>query len=84
VKLYIVYLGGTPTTGRMGEDHEVVAVAAKDPAAARETAKLKWRGAGSPHVDAVQELDIVDSHQVCLIHVIGTREDSLVDPTWEP
>jgi hypothetical protein len=83
MKLFVVYLGGKVADGRMGEDHEVVAVVAPDVPTARKTAKAKWRGIGDPHIDAVRELDVVDSHKVVLIHVIG--EDSTpTDSTWVP
>jgi hypothetical protein len=67
----------------MGEDHEVVVVVATDTTTARKAAKAKWRGIGDPHVDAVQEIDIVDSHKICLIHVIG-EDHAPVDATLVP
>lgn len=82
-KLFVVYLGGKVAEGRMGEDHEVVVVVAEGVSDARKRAKAKWRGIGDPHVDAVQELDTVDSHKVCLIHVIG-EDHAPVDATWVP
>jgi hypothetical protein len=69
VKLFIVYLGGKLAEGRVGEDHEVVAVAAEEPVEARKKAKAKWRGVGDPHVDAVVEYLVVDGHQVTLTPV---------------
>jgi len=83
MKLFVVYLGGKVAEGRMGEDHEVVVVVAGDAPAARKAAKAKWRGIGDPHVDAVQELDVVDRHKVCLVHVIG-EDHAPVDSTWVP
>lgn len=64
--LFAVYLGGPVVEGRMGEDHEVVFVVAADEAAAKAAAKAKWRGAGRPHVDAVQRLEVVDGYRVLL------------------
>lgn len=83
MKLFVVYLGGKVAEGRMGEDHEVVAVVAGDVSAARKAAKAKWRGIGDPHVDAVQELDVVDEHKICLVHVI-CEERAPIDSTWVP
>lgn len=83
VKLFVVYLGGKVAEGRMGEDHEVVVVVATDVVSARKSAKAKWRGIGDPHVDAVQELDVVDHHKVCLVHATG-GDRAPVDPTWAP
>jgi hypothetical protein len=83
MKLFVVYLGGKVAEGRMGEDHEVVVVVAFDAPSARKSAKAKWRGIGDPHVDAVQELDVVDGYQVDLSQ--AQREDRApVDPTWVP
>lgn len=83
--LYVIYLGGPVLPGRMGEDHEVVAVVAEDVVAARKAAKAKWRGLGAPHVDAVQHLDIVDGHRVELTSVHSGHGDTTpVDATWEP
>lgn len=85
MKLFVVYLGGKVAEGRMGEDHEVVVVVAYDVTSARKAAKTKWRGLGDPHVDAVQELDVVDGHQVTLALVAGLHEDRTpVDSTWVP
>lgn len=83
MKLYLVYLGGKLVPGRVGEDHETVVVVAQDASAARKAAKAKWGGVGDAHVDAVQELDVVDSHKICLIHVIG-EDKAPVDNTWSP
>lgn len=83
MKLFVVFLGGKLAEGRMGEDHEVVVVASADAPAARKAAKDRWLGVGDPHVDAVQELDIVDNYKVCLIHVIG-EDRAPVDSTWSP
>lgn len=83
MKLFVVYLGGKVAEGRMGEDHEVVVVVAVGVSDARKAAKAKWHGIGDPHVDAVQELNVVDGHKICLVHVIG--EDNVpVDSTWVP
>jgi hypothetical protein len=66
VELYVVYLGGRLEPGRMGEDHEVVLVAADSLAAARSAAKKKWRGSGRAHVDAVARVAVLDGHRVTL------------------
>lgn len=82
-KLFLVYLGGKLAEGRVGEDHEVVAVVADDVPAARKAAKLKWRGIGDPHVDSVQELDVVDGCEVALIPVVADN-NTPIDSTWVP
>jgi hypothetical protein len=65
--LYAVYLGGDPAPGRIGEDHEVVFVVAEDIKAARRQARDKWAGDDpKPHVDMVQELDVVDGYEISL------------------
>ena len=65
-ELYVVYLGGALAPGRIGEDHEVVLVAADSVPAARAAAKKKWRGADRPHIDAVSRVAVVDGHRVTL------------------
>jgi hypothetical protein len=66
VHLYAAFLGGDLETGRMGEDHEVVFVAAEDARSARRAALAKWGGAGRPHVDALTRLVMVDGYAVDL------------------
>ena len=66
--LYAAYLGGELTTGRMGEDHEVVFVVAEDMEQARRAAKEKWGGKGRSHVDALTRLDMIDGYSVSLQH----------------
>ena len=83
MKLFVVYLGGKVAEGRMGEDHEVVVVVANDAPGARKAAKAKWRGIGDPHIDAVQELDVVDQHKVQLSRVTDA-DRAPVDSTWVP
>ena len=75
-ELYVVYLGGRLTPGRLGEDHEVVLVAADSIAAARAAAKRKWGGAERAHVDAVARVAVVDGHRVTLT---PTGEPDLID-----
>lgn len=82
-KLFVVYLGGKVADGRMGEDHEVVVVVAYDAPTARKAAKAKWRGIGDPHVDAVQELIVVDGHRIDLTPV-ASQDSAPVDATWVP
>jgi hypothetical protein len=76
VDLYVVYLGGNLAPGRMGEDHEVVLVAAGSVPDARAAAKQKWRGVSRPHVDAVQRIEVLDGHRVTLTE---TGEADVVD-----
>lgn len=83
LKLYVVYLGGKVADGRVGEDHEVVLVVADGVSQARKGAKAKWHGLGEAHVDAVQEVDVIDKHKVCLVHVIG-EDHAPADATWVP
>jgi hypothetical protein len=66
VHLYVAYLGGELSTGRMGEDHEVVFVVAADMKEARTAAKAKWGGTGRSHVDALTRLVVIDGHTVTL------------------
>jgi hypothetical protein len=83
VDLYVVYLGGNLAPGRMGEDHEVVLVAAGSIPDARAAAKKKWGGVSRPHVDAVQRVEVLDGHRVTLS---ATGEPDLVetDDTYNP
>lgn len=67
LKLYVVFLGGDLPDGRIGEDHEVVFVAATDLKSARTAAKRKWRGSGRAHIDAAAEVDTVDGLRVELV-----------------
>jgi hypothetical protein len=83
-RLYAVYLGGDPAPGRIGEDHEVVFVVADDIKAARKQARDKWAGDDpKPHVDMVQELDVVDGYEISL-----SQSDRIPiatpDTTYEP
>ena len=83
-QLYAIYLGGDPAPGRIGEDHEVVFVVAEDVKSARQVARAKWRGDDpKPHVDMVQELDVVDGYAVSLS---PTDRSSSADPdnTYDP
>jgi predicted dehydrogenase len=69
--LYAAYLGGPLDGGRMGEDHEVVLVAAADRDQAKARAVAKWRGVSPGHLDALVRIDRVDGHQVSLAEVGG-------------
>ena len=83
-QLYAVYLGGDPAPGRIGEDHEVVFVVADDVKAARRLAREKWRGDDpKPHVDMVQELDVVDGYAVSLSPT-DRRSSASPDATYDP
>jgi len=85
VNLYIVYLGGSMLSSRMGEDHEVMAVVAADVPAACKAAKAKWQGLGDPHVDAVRHLDVIGGYQVTLVRSPADQRDVVpLDPTWVP
>ena len=64
MQLYVVYLGGALSPGRMGEDHEVVLVVAESVKDARAKAKKKWRGDSRAHVDAVARVAVVDGHRI--------------------
>jgi len=66
-RLFVVFLGGDLPDGRIGEDHEVVFVAATDLKAARTAAKRKWRGSGRAHIDAAAEVGAVDGYDVQLV-----------------
>jgi hypothetical protein len=83
VNLYVVYLGGRLAPGRLGEDHEVVLVAADSGPAARTAAKRKWRGAGRAHVDAVQRVEVLDGHRVTLT-ATGEPDAVETDDTYSP
>ena len=82
--LYAVFLGGTPAKGRMGEDHEVVFVVAKDVAEMKKLAKAKWSGLGRPHVDAYEALRSVDGFDIALVPGATTKERSITDDNETP
>ena len=84
MNLYVVYLGGQPIPGRVGEDHEVVVVVATDVTEARRLAKTRWKGLGKAHVDAVQHVDVLDGHRVTLVPAPTIPDVAPIDPTWEP
>ncbi len=81
-KLYVVYLGGDPSPGRLGEDHEVVVVVASDLKGARRAARAKWQGVSAAHVDAVQVLSVVDGFAVHLERT-DRVEVNAIDVTYE-
>ena len=81
--LYVVYLGGHLAPGRMGEDHEVVLVAAESVKDARAKAKKKWRGESRAHVDAVAHVAVVDGHRVTLVET-GEPDSVETDGTYVP
>lgn len=82
-KLFAVYLGGDPEPGRLSEDHETVLVVAGDLPAARAAARAKWHGRGRAHVDAVQELDVVDGFTVRL-EPGASGDGRAIDTTYDP
>lgn len=82
MNLYIVYLGGPPLPGRMTEDHEVVVVVAEDITSARKFAKAKWGGAGSAHVDAVQQISIIDGYRILLEKTEVVNRQAYLDLTY--
>jgi hypothetical protein len=71
--LYAAFLGGPLADSQMGEGHEVVLVVAEDLKEARSLAKAKWGGEGRAHVDALQQIDMVDGFEVTLAQV-GTGD----------
>jgi hypothetical protein len=84
LQLYAIYLGGDPAPGRIGEDHEVVFVVAQDVTSARKQARAKWRGDDpKPHVDMVQELDVVDGFAVSL-SATDQKSRAMRDATYDP
>lgn len=83
-RLYVVYLGGDVISGRLGEDHEVVLLVARNADEARRCARAKWRGAGSAHVDAIAEVRQVDGHIVRLQPTSSDTDEIIVDPTYVP
>ncbi len=83
VRLFLVYLGGDLPPGRLGEDHEVVVVAATDLTSARAAGRAKWRGTTRAHVDAVRQLDVIDGYEIRLEPTDRPETDGL-DQTYEP
>lgn len=83
MQLYVVYLGGDPSPGRLGEDHEVVMVVASDVKEARRAARAKWQGGSPAHVDAVQVLNVVDGFAIRL-EATGRAQANEIDVTYDP
>jgi hypothetical protein len=81
--LYAVYLGGDPAPGRLSEDHEVVLVVATGVPEARRAARAKWSGPTRAHVDAIQEVCVVDGFRIRL-EPTDEIETHQVDHTYEP
>ena len=69
--LFAAYLGGPLTDGRMGEDHEVVLVAAADRADAEARAVAKWQGTPPGHLDALERIVRIDGYDVTLTPAAG-------------
>jgi Domain of Unknown Function (DUF1543) len=82
-ELYVVYLGGDLAPGRLGEDHEVVLVVARDLPEARRAARAKWSGLGRAHVDAVRPVTVIDGYRIQL-EATTEQETTTIDPTYEP
>lgn len=82
MQLYLIYLGGQLAEGRMGEDHEVIAVVAEDQTAAKKRAKAQRKGVGAPHVDAVRCLDAVDGYVVTVAQAPEVLPSSPVEDDW--
>jgi hypothetical protein len=82
-QLYVVYLGGDPSPGRLSEDHEVVTVVAANLKEARRAARAKWGGESRAHVDAVQILNVVDGFAIRL-EPTNEPEDNTIDATYVP
>jgi hypothetical protein len=81
-QLFVVYLGGDPSPGRLSEDHEVVLVVASDVHEARRGARAKWGGTTRPHVDAVMTVAAVDGYRVHLERT-GEGESADIDTTFD-
>ena len=62
----LIFLGGPMSEGRMGEGDEVVMVVVADLNEAKAQAKAKWNGKGRGHVDALQQIDVVDGFELRL------------------
>jgi hypothetical protein len=82
-ELYVVFLGGDPAPGRLGEDHEVVVVVATSLKEARAKARSKWQGDSKAHVDAVQLVKVVDGF-VIRLEATDLDDVSELDVTYEP
>jgi hypothetical protein len=82
-KLYVGYLGGDPTPGRLSEDHEAVVVVAHDAVSARSGARAKWAGQSRAHVDALEYLGVIDGYRVRL-EAADDAEALGVDVTYDP
>ena len=80
--LYLVYLGGDPAPGRIGEEHEVVLVVADDVKSARAQARAKWQGVSRAHVDAITPVRVIDGHRVELV-ATGEADSFEIDTTFE-
>ena len=76
--LYVAFLGGPLDGGRMGEGHEVVLVVAPDLKEAKLRARTKWSGGGRGHVDALQQIEMVDGFEVALTET-GEGDRVLLD-----
>jgi hypothetical protein len=66
VHFSVAFLGGELANGRIGEDHEIVFVAAEDELSARKAAKAKWGGGGKPHVDTLTRMERIDGFALTL------------------
>jgi len=68
IHLWAVFLGGKNARARLGEDHEVVFVAARDEDEAKTKGKAKWSGEirKGVHVDSLARIDRVDEYIIRL------------------
>ncbi len=82
-ELYVVFLGGELSPGRMGEDHEVVVVVASTVKEARAAARAKWSGSAKGHVDATRVIKVVDGYEI-LLRKTDREDASELDVTYEP
>lgn len=68
-KLFVAYLGGKMSAGRIGEDHETVLVVASNIQEAKIRARAKWKGIGAAHLDMLTEVSVIDGYRIELSQV---------------
>ena len=69
--LYVVFLGGSLPPNRIGEDHEIVFVVAKNQMDAEIKAKQKWQGYTNygVHIDSIKKINEVDNYKLELVKI---------------